>query len=359
MTASGQASASAPNRRWGATALAWFLAAALLAVGPAFGQEGVACRSATADTQPAEPPDAPLTVTFYGVSTLMFSDGRDRILIDGFFSRPRSPVSVQTNLSAIQGALRTDGAALRAVLTAHAHHDHAMDVAVIAGEAPGAVIVGTPSVVTLMTRQGLEADRLCAPADADVLIFGAFKITALFVDHGPPLPFIGWLLDRPMRQGGDPPVWIGGFTDDKNLSFLVEHGGRRILVHPSAGIRDLTTYGADTVFLGAGRLSAMDDRDADRYLTATVGVETKLVVPIHWDRFTTDLGVPLQRTPWPFDDIDRGFEAICRLENTRPGVTLLLMDAGSRLRFPPAEGFAEDAGEFEPLCEPGGTIGGP
>lgn len=321
-------------------------AIALLLAGPVLSRE---CGGTNLD--PAVAPNTPLTVTFHGVSTLMFDDGRDRVLVDGFFSRPESPVSVRSDGPTVRGALGVGGPPLRAVLAAHAHHDHALDLAMVAAEAPEAVIVGTPSVATLMQREGVKA-RVCAPADRSVFVFGAFKVTVFHVEHGPPLPVIGWILDRPLKPRGGRPSWIGGFTDDRNLSFLIEHGDRRILVHPSAGTRDLSAFGADTVFLGAGRLSALGDREAALYLAGTVGPDARLVVPIHWDRFTTPLGEPLQPTPWPFDDIERGFQLICGIAPAHPSTDFLRMDAGARLQLQPGDSFAVEAGSVWPLCPP-------
>lgn len=86
-------------------------------------------------------PDAPpateetrLTVTWYGVATILFDDGDTQILIDGFFSRPSrtNPFAVP-DLDQIKRQLDRIGLhELAAVTPVHSHFDHAMDVGAIA-----------------------------------------------------------------------------------------------------------------------------------------------------------------------------------------------------------------------------------
>src|SRR5690606_14670139 len=115
----------------------------------------------------------PLSITYYGTSTLMFSDGRSRLLIDGFFTRPSFGTLVTSRLTSASGAidrgLGSRDLPIVAILVAHAHHDHAMDAAAIAHRetAAEAVVVGTPSVRRLVTDQGVESERACSPGDEE------------------------------------------------------------------------------------------------------------------------------------------------------------------------------------------------
>ncbi len=83
---------------------------------------------------PAAGPDAPLTVTWAGVTTLLIDDGTSAVMTDGFFSRPGLLEVVLRHLS--PSAPRIDGCLsrlgvdrLEAVLPVHTHFDHAMDSA--------------------------------------------------------------------------------------------------------------------------------------------------------------------------------------------------------------------------------------
>ena len=90
-----------------------------------------------------------LKVTFLGVSTVLLDDGETALMTDGFFSRPdffRLVLGVSPNESRINKALAAGKiTSLDALLVAHSHHDHAMDVGVVAMKT-GAIVIGTRSV---------------------------------------------------------------------------------------------------------------------------------------------------------------------------------------------------------------------
>jgi len=86
-------------------------------------------------------PASGLTVQWFGVTTLLFRDGDDAILIDAFLSRP-SP------LCTLFGKMEPDRVAVRnalagpiaAVFVAHAHHDHVLDASAVVHEKGGAAV---------------------------------------------------------------------------------------------------------------------------------------------------------------------------------------------------------------------------
>lgn len=283
------------------------------------------------------PAPAELTVTYHGVSTLMFSDGHDRLLVDGFFSRPRTArmllLPIDSDPGSVTAGLGPDVAPVRAILTAHAHHDHALDTAAIAGKQTLAVVVGTPSVARLVRARGVPSERVCVPAEDAPMVFGPYKVRAFYVRHGPSPFYLRWLLDHPLKRTLSGAAWFGSYKDDENLSYLIEHGDRRILVHPSAGPLPATVE-ASTVFLGMGRVGKMAASDARDYWRATVGREATTVVPIHWDRFTTPLGHSLIPNPEPLDNVEEGRRRICRYAAERPYIQVSRMESGSVLSFP-------------------------
>ena len=95
---------------------------------------------------PEAPADAPLTVTWAGVTTLLVDDGSSAVMTDGFFSRPGLATvglrEIAPSAPRIDGSLARLGVdRLEAVLPVHTHFDHAMDSAVVA-ERTGARFVG-------------------------------------------------------------------------------------------------------------------------------------------------------------------------------------------------------------------------
>lgn len=287
---------------------------------------------------PAASPGADLTATYHGVSTLMFSDGHERLLVDGFFSRPSTRRMLSTaigpDMLRIKRGLGEGRPPVLAILTAHAHHDHALDGAAIAGLEPVAVVVGTPSVAKLARDRGVPVERVCAPTTSAPIVFGGYSVTPIDAPHGPSPFFLRWLLDWPLKRALTGPAWFGSYKDDRNLSFVIQHGGQTILVHPSAGQppRDVD---AETVFLGVGRFGNMSEKDALAYWQATVGSSTRTVIPIHWDRFTTAPGKSLEDTPRLLDDLKSGRERLCRYARARGDLLVLRMEADAELRLAP------------------------
>src|SRR3954454_4972382 len=113
---------------------------------------------------PAAEPEAPLTVTWAGVITLLIDDGDSAVMTDGFFSRPSLLEVALRRLT--PSAPRIDGCLsqlgvdrLEAVLPVHTHFDHAMDSAVVA-ERTGARVVGGTSAMQVGRGHGLPEDRL-------------------------------------------------------------------------------------------------------------------------------------------------------------------------------------------------------
>ena len=80
--------------------------------------------------------DAPhqgLTVRFFGVSTLLFDDGQDQILIDGFFTRPDLWHVLSSKISGdfpllVQLKQQYELHRTQAIFVTHSHYDHALDI---------------------------------------------------------------------------------------------------------------------------------------------------------------------------------------------------------------------------------------
>lgn len=312
------------------------------------------CPEAAATEGVTAPSD--LTITYYGVSTLMFSDGENRLLVDGFFSRPNLPrllfLPIDADPRKVANGLGEQQAPVLAVLTAHAHHDHALDVAAVAAKERRAVVVGTRSVARLAQARKVSDDRVCVPFDGEAMTFGPYKVTAHDVPHGPSVFFLRWILDHRLTRKLSGAAWFGSYKDDENLSYLVEYGGRKVLVHPSAS-KPTTPIEAEIVFLGLGRVGRMSESESRGYWDAVVQSQTTAVVPIHWDRFTTDLGEPLLDSPKLLDDVGEARKRVCAYAMERSGLSMIRLDAKGVLAVPvglPPRGTA-DAGSF---CDPTG-----
>lgn len=276
---------------------------------------------------PVAAPDAPVTVTWAGVTTLLVDDGDGALLTDGFFSRPGllavGTRRLRPSLPRIDGSLarlRVDR--LAAVLPVHSHFDHAMDSAVVA-QRTGARLVGGRSTANVGLGGGMPADRIVVVEPAVPVDLGAFEATLITGAHCPPDRFPGEI-ETPVV----PPARASAYRCGEAWSLVLHHrpSGRRLLVVGSAGFVPGALAGqhADVVYLGIGQLGLMPERYVADYWTETVlTVGARRVVLIHWDDFFRPLHAPLRALPYAGDDLDASMRVLTRLA-ARDGIPLHL-----------------------------------
>ena len=273
--------------------------------------------SASREVRSADAQGAPLRVTFMGVSTLLFNDGENAIMTDGFFSRPSPQALLRTlkpNQERITDALSNAGVTkLAAVMTAHSHFDHAMDAPQVARRTD-ALLIGSRSTANIARCMNFPDDRIRVIGGGETFTFGRFKITVIRSRHSPG----SRLSNQLMGEIEKCPSRVQDYKEGGSYSYLIEHQGRRVfrlLVHASANyipgfLRDVQ---ADVIFLGVGRLGKQSDSFAQRYWQEVVlATRAKVIIPIHWDNFTRPLDKPLRRMPRPFDNVKGGMEIIER-----------------------------------------------
>jgi L-ascorbate metabolism protein UlaG (beta-lactamase superfamily) len=257
-------------------------------------------------TKPAGTPSG-FTVTFLGVSTLLFDDGETAVMTDGFFSRPGKLEMLFGKVAPDRGAVdralaRAKIKRLAAVIPLHSHYDHALDAPLVA-QRTGALLVGTASSANIARGQGLPEDRIVAARPGDVLKLGAFTIRFFASKHAPSrTPYEGEIT-HPLTVPAD----VGAFREGGCLTLWIRRGDRSVLVQGSAGWIDGALAGvhADVVYLGIGLLGKQDADYRQRYWNALVrDTGAQRVIPIHWDDFWRPLDEPLVALPRLADDVD-------------------------------------------------------
>lgn len=278
------------------------------------GRPDLGAYSSYVDLPPAAP-DAPLTVSWAGVTTLLVDDGTSAVMTDGFFSRPGLLTVATRPLASsrprIDAALARLGVQrLDAVTPVHTHFDHAMDSAEVA-RLTGARLVGGRSAAHLGRGQGLDRVDVVVPGEA--LRVGAFDLTLIEGSHCPPDRFPG-VITEPVV----PPARASAYRCGEAWSTLIRHrpSGRALLVVGSAGFIPGALAGerADVVYLGVGQLGLQPERYLTEYWTETVRtVGARTVVLIHWDDFFRPLHKPLRALPFAADDLDASMWVLSRL----------------------------------------------
>ncbi|MGN6723669.1 MAG: MBL fold metallo-hydrolase [Marmoricola sp.] len=261
-----------------------------------------------------------LSVTFAGVSTLLFSDGEAAVLFDGFFSRPPfrsvalgklSPDDSRITSGLEQLGLDGSGPTVAAVVPVHSHYDHAQDSAEVARRL-GARLVGGSSTANIGRGADLPADRIHTVASGDRVELGAFTLDFVASTHCPPDRYPGTITE-PVR----PPVRASAYRCGEAWSIRVNHAsGRSALVQGSAGFVTgaLQNWTADIAYLGVGQLGHQSEDYIDTYWDETVrAVGARRVVLTHWDNFFRPLSKPLQALPYLVDDLDHSAQHLSEL----------------------------------------------
>ncbi|MEU4162025.1 MBL fold metallo-hydrolase [Actinoplanes sp. NPDC026670] len=251
-----------------------------------------------------------LGVTFFGVAGLLFADGTDAVMTDGFFSRPSLARvglgRIAPDEKRIAGGLERLGirprTGLRAVVAVHTHFDHVMDSPTVALRT-GADLVGGESAANVGRGAGLPEDRIHVVVPGEQRRYGAFTLTFVESGHCPPDRYPG-VISAPVT----PPVRASAYRCGEAWSILVGHrGGRTALVQGSAGFVPgaLDGRSAEVVFLGVGGMGACGEAYIREYWRHTVrAVGARQVVLIHWDDFFRPLDRPLRALPYAGDDLD-------------------------------------------------------
>jgi len=299
--------------------------------------------------QPFGTPTKPgeLRVTFLGNSTLFFSDGEEHLLIDGFISRPGLLQFVFGHIEPDQGRIHAmlerldiEERSLKAVIPVHSHYDHVLDAGEVA-KRTGALLVGSPSTLTVGSWSELPRSQMRNVAENPKLTIGNYQLTFIKSKHAPAGPlrqFFGGKLGAKIDAHSRPPLRAGCYHEGVSYSVLIEHGTQRILVHASAGFAEDALahpdYQADVVFLGIGGLGQASPAYKRMYFRETVeAVNATTIVPVHWDNFMRPETPGLKPFTPLFDNFHGAMGFLVEQADTSPNRTLIILDSWEQLNL--------------------------
>jgi L-ascorbate metabolism protein UlaG (beta-lactamase superfamily) len=250
-----------------------------------------------------------VTVTWFGVATLLFDDGDTQILVDGFISRP-SALAVLTRLPVTNDVARINWflneyqvLRLGAIVPVHSHFDHAMDVGAIANRT-GALVLGSGSSAAIARGAGVPGEQIIVAGEDDSYTFGRFTVRLIRSPHAP----VGWSGSIPLPGDIDEPLAmpapVTAFREGRSFALLISHPDGKALVLGSAGFsaESLANVRADTVFLGVGLLESLGRDYMTRYWqTAVTATGARTVIPIHFEDYTQPFGT-IRLAPKILDD---------------------------------------------------------
>ena len=239
-----------------------------------------------------------VTVTWFGVSTLLFDDGNTQILIDGFFSRPSLAdivfgIPVDSDASQINYVLdKFQLRRLAAIIPAHSHFDHAMDIGAIANRS-SASILGSETSAQIARGASVPEDQIVVVANGAQYSFGEFTVSMFESLHAPiawggSTPYAG-SLSEPLQT----PAPVSAWKEGGSYSILVSHPQGTTLVQASAGYVEgnFNNLPVDVVMLGTFGLDRIGRDYTENYwrrLVTSTGASR--VFPIHFDDYTRPFG---------------------------------------------------------------------
>jgi L-ascorbate metabolism protein UlaG (beta-lactamase superfamily) len=275
--------------------------------------------------RPSTSKNPELSITWMGVTTALFDDGKTRLLSDGYFSRPSRQSAFLGSLgpdhSEISAALaRANITNLDAVFVAHSHFDHALDSPVVAS-LTGAELLGSESTGQIARGYGFEMDKFRSVKGGDTLQYGNFKLTVFEAPHSPH-PISPGEITEPVVPAADHNAYRLG----RNFNFRIEHRSMVYLLQQSANFERGLYQGirADLVFLAIGALGKQsDDFIEDYWKEVVLSTQTKKVILTHWDDFNRPVGKDPKPLPLLLDHFARSMEMLLKL-GKRDGVEVFL-----------------------------------
>lgn len=242
--------------------------------------------------------DAVVSVTWLGISTLLFDDGETQILIDGTFTRLHPLkialfLPVSSDVATINYALTSFRVnRLAAIIPVHSHFDHAMDIGHVANRTT-AVVLGSESTANIARGADVPVDQYQTLASGETRQFGNFTIRLVESNHAPVGPggkeWFSGIITEPLGQPARPSQWRTGVA----WSVFIEHPRGTSLIQGSGGfVPDrLSSENADVVMLGIGGLAKLGKEYVQDYFRETVtATNARRVIAIHHDDYTAPFG---------------------------------------------------------------------
>ncbi|MEI2414135.1 MBL fold metallo-hydrolase [Ligilactobacillus salivarius] len=163
-----------------------------------------------------------MKVSFIGTTMLLFDDGIDQILVDGYVTRPAITRTFTTKLSTdkqvadrVLKDFKMDR--VRGIFVSHSHYDHVMDVPYFAVKC-NADVYGSQSTLNVARGGGVKENVIHSFDDSLEYEIGNFKIKVFHSKHSKPTAInndLGQTIDYPLHQ----PTKMHGYVEGGSFDF--------------------------------------------------------------------------------------------------------------------------------------------
>ena len=246
--------------------------------------------------------DARVRIRYLGTAGFVLESEDRTIVLDPFVTRPSGRTTLFGKLEPNAAAIRRHLPKADDVLIGHAHHDHVLDGPEVCRQT-GARFIGSPDACNVARAAGLPERQLVETTGRERIPAGSGCVHGLPSAHG------RVYFNRVSLPGSidAPPPWPPRFTQLRHglvLNWYVEIDGVRVVHIDSAEFFEDELAGMECDVLC---LCAIGRRYRPSYTEDAIRIlKPKLVLPCHWDLFTT----PLHEEPFLLPDVDiEGFLA--------------------------------------------------
>lgn len=265
---------------------------------------------------------------FLGTSTLYFTDGDNGLMVDAYLTRKSLLSNIINDIHSdrewVETFLKEKSAIsiLNAAVISHTHFDHALDAQSVGETYPDATIYGSEQTIQLLSN--VKYKEISEPKTE--FTEGNFKVTVLRSPHVEKTGSQKWVEPKlNAAMGGE------AYADPGDVySVHIAHPAASILVIPSAGyLAGYNDLEADVVFMGIGLLSnelrqpGLYNNDIDYieeyWQKAVLDTCAKVVVPVHWDYFFSEVRDKMAVTPNWIDDIKGTMSELDKLAKSEAG----------------------------------------
>ena len=308
---------------------------------------------ASASDVSTAPSASELELIFLGTGGIYLQSGDQALLADPFYSNP--PILDWVLMR--ETPVRTDVIdrylpplePVKAILVAHAHHDHAMDVPYIAGKTDPQVPVFGSTTLRNTLFTAIEPERLIAlnakaagPDNAGewVPVNEYIRILPILSGHAPHLfgkVFNSDVVEQPLSSA---PKTVIGWESGQALSYVIDFlqdGQPRFRVYYQSSAADAADGLPPSWLLQDGKkvdlalLGVANHRRLQQYPSVSLQhLQPRQVVLLHWDVFWDEYSQQLTR-PLPGLDLPGLVQKI--EQALPPRVPVYLPGRGARLRL--------------------------
>lgn len=247
------------------------------------------------------------------------------LIVDPFLTRPKAHQVFFGRVQPDESELKKYIPHCDHILITHAHFDHCMDAPPLARHT-GAIVHGSHNTCQLMRAAGLPDKQVHEITYQDEFRIGDIDISVLPAAH----PWLPGYTSGPLPSGLRFPLRLRDYRMDSCFSFLLQAGGKRMLVWSSTHSQDAPR---------ADLLTCRAVSSPGWYREILDGVKPGFVLPQHWDDFfrpLTEKTLPFFSTPRlgipPLERIDlQDFKE--RIHQVRPESRVLLPEIFNEYSF--------------------------